>query len=47
MATGPKSMIRLQAGRGQAILCEVALQMSKQLQGQRMYFLPGGGALMG
>lgn len=36
-----------QAGRGQAILCEVALQMSRQLQGQRMYFLPGGGALMG
>lgn len=36
-----------QYGRGQAILWEVTLQMSRQLQGQRTYFFPAGAFLMG
>lgn len=44
---GAKFIIRLQFGRGQAILCEELLQMSKQLHGQRTYFLPGGALRIG
>lgn len=36
-----------QYGLGQAILWEVTLQMSRQLQGQRTYFFPAGAFLMG
>lgn len=36
-----------QYGRGQAILWEVTLQMSRQLQGHRTYFFPAGAFLMG
>ena len=36
-----------QLGRGQAILCEDALHIKRQLHGQRTYFLPGGAALIG
>lgn len=45
--TGPRLMIRLQFGRGQAIRCEEALHIKRQLQGHRTYFLPGGAAFMG
>lgn len=44
---GARFIIRLQFGRGQAIRWEELLQMSKQLQGQRTYFLPGGAFLIG
>lgn len=44
---GAKLMILLQLGRGHAILCDELLQISKQLQGQRTYFLPGGAFLIG
>lgn len=44
---GAKLIMRLQLGRGQAIRCEELLQISKQLQGQRTYFLPGGALRMG
>lgn len=44
---GDKLIIRLQFGRGQAIRCDELLHMSKQLQGQRTYFLPGGAFLIG
>lgn len=40
-------MILLQLGLGQAILWDVALQISRQLHGQRTYFFPGGAFLMG
>lgn len=36
-----------QLGRGHPILLDVSLQMSRQLQGQRTYFFPVGGFLMG
>lgn len=44
---GVKLIILLQLGRGQAILCDDALQMSKQLHGQRTYFFPAGALLIG
>lgn len=40
-------MILLQFGLGHAIFCEVDLQMSRQLQGQGTYLLPGGAFLIG
>lgn len=40
-------MIRLQLGLGHAIRCDELLHMSKQLQGQRTYFFPGGAFLIG
>ena len=36
-----------QFSRGQMTLVAVAEQVSKQLQGQRTYFLPGGGEAIG
>ncbi len=36
-----------QFGLGHAIRCDVALQISKQLHGQRTYFFPGGAAFIG
>jgi hypothetical protein len=44
---GAKLMMRLQFGLGQATRNDELLQMSKQLQGHRTYFLPGGAFLMG
>lgn len=44
---GAKLMMRLQFGRGHAIRCDEFLQMSKQLHGQRTYFLPGGALRIG
>jgi len=44
---GDKFMILLQVGRGQAMRCEVALQISKQLQGHLTYFFPGGALRIG
>lgn len=44
---GAKFIIRLQSGLGQAILCDELLQISKQLHGQRTYFLPGGAFRIG
>lgn len=44
---GARLMIRLQVVRGQAILCDEVLQMSRQLHGQRTYFLPGGAFRIG
>lgn len=44
---GAKLIIRLQFGRGQAIRCDELLQIRRQLQGQRTYFLPGGALRMG
>lgn len=43
----PKFIIRLQLGRGQAILRDDSLHTNKQLQGHRTYFLPGGAGLIG
>lgn len=40
-------MTRLQLGRGHAILRLLARQISRQLQGQRTYFLPGGAVRTG
>lgn len=44
---GARLMMRLQLGLGQATLCEELLQMSRQLQGHRTYFLPGGAFRIG
>jgi len=44
---GARLMILLQLGLGQAMRCEELLQISKQLHGQRTYFLPGGAFRMG
>lgn len=44
---GAKLMILLQSARGQAMRCDEDLQISKQLQGHRTYFLPGGAFLIG
>lgn len=44
---GARLMMRLQFGRGQATRCEEDLQINRQLQGHRTYFLPGGAFLMG
>lgn len=44
---GARLMMRLQLGRGQAMRCDELLQIKRQLQGQRTYFLPGGAFLMG
>lgn len=44
---GAKLIMRLQLGLGQAILCDELLQISRQLQGQRTYFLPGGALRIG
>lgn len=44
---GARFIIRLQFGRGQAILWDEFLHMSKQLHGHRTYFLPGGAFRMG
>lgn len=40
-------IMRLQLTLGQDILTEETLHVSRALHGQRMYFLPAGGALMG
>lgn len=47
MGLGARLIIRLQFGLGQAIRCEELLHMSRQLQGHRTYFFPGGAFLMG
>lgn len=44
---GARLIIRLQFGLGHAIRCEELLHISKQLQGQRTYFFPGGAFRMG
>jgi len=44
---GARLIIRLQFGRGQAILCDELLQISKQLHGHLTYFLPGGAFRIG
>lgn len=44
---GARLIIRLQFGRGQAILWDEFLHMSKQLHGHRTYFLPGGAFRIG
>ena len=44
---GERLMILLQLGLGQAILWELLLQISRQLQGHRTYFLPGGALRIG
>ena len=44
---GPRVITRRQFSRGHAILLDEALQISKQWQGQRTYFLPGGAARIG
>lgn len=44
---GAKFMIRLQFGRGHAILCDELLQIRRQLHGHRTYFLPGGAFRIG
>ena len=44
---GAKLMMRLQLALGHAMRCDELLQMSKQLQGQRTYFLPGGALRIG
>lgn len=44
---GARLMIRLQVVRGHAIRCDEVLQISRQLHGQRTYFLPGGALRMG
>lgn len=44
---GAKLIMRLQFGRGQAILCEELLQIRRQLHGHLTYFLPGGAFLIG
>lgn len=47
MGLGARLIIRLQFGRGQAIRCDELLHMSRQLQGHRTYFLPGGAFRIG
>lgn len=47
MGLGARLIIRLQFGLGQAIRCEELLHISRQLQGHRTYFFPGGAFLMG
>lgn len=44
---GDKLIILLQVGLGQAIRWDVALHISKQLQGHRTYFFPGGALRIG
>jgi len=44
---GARLIIRLQLGRGQAILCDELLQISKQLHGHLTYFFPGGALRIG
>ena len=44
---GARLMIRLQFGLGQAMRWDVALQISRQLQGQRTYLRPGGALRIG
>lgn len=44
---GAKLIIRLQFGRGHAILCDEFLHISKQLHGHLTYFLPGGAFRIG
>lgn len=44
---GARLMMRLQLGRGHAMRCDELLQISKQLHGQRTYFLPGGALRIG
>lgn len=44
---GAKLMILLQLALGQAMRWDDDLQMSRQLQGQRTYFFPGGAFLIG
>lgn len=44
---GARLIMRLQLGRGQAMRCEELLQIKRQLQGQRTYFLPGGAFRIG
>lgn len=47
LAGGVRLMIFLQLGRGQAIRWDSLRQMSRQLQGHRTYFLPGGAFFIG
>lgn len=44
---GARFIMRLQFGRGQATRWDELLQINRQLQGHRTYFLPGGAFLMG
>lgn len=44
---GAKFIMRLQLGRGQAMRCDVDLQIKRQLHGQRTYFFPAGALRMG
>lgn len=44
---GARLMILLQLARGQAMRWDDDLQINRQLQGQRTYFLPGGAFLIG
>lgn len=44
---GARFMMRLQSALGQAMRCDDDLQINKQLQGHRTYFLPGGAFRMG
>lgn len=44
---GAKLMILLQSALGHAMRWDDDLQISKQLHGQRTYFLPGGAFLIG
>lgn len=44
---GARLIIRLQLGRGHAILCDELLQISKQLHGHLTYFFPGGALRIG
>lgn len=47
MGGGERLTIRLQDCRGQAMRCDRLLHISRQLHGQRTYFLPAGAFLMG
>ena len=43
----PPFTFTYQLGLGQEILVDVTLQVNKALQGQRIYFFPDGGGLIG
>lgn len=47
LGAGARFIIRLQLALGQDILTEETLQVSRALQGHRMYFLPAGGGFIG
>lgn len=44
---GARLIILLQCGRGHAMRTDILLQINRQLQGHRTYFLPGGALLIG